>query len=358
MDKANLERQLRELEAKITHSYVEIKKQESQLEERVIKELEEELYVSGPLSEFYNPYRVSDHDLDKLWNCLQRYFSYRSIQGKFTPEYQGKIEKLLSSNLDDLTFLLTMGAPDFHPGAPPDTSAIIPPFALEQQLLETLLRKILHTGISYFDIKMNFNTFLYRTVEELNDLEFMEFYKSRGYSVVNCSHNFKSGYPVWTQEVRKSYDVGVAIATGGLYAAYLFDLAGLPIMEVEMKRKGPGASWKPRENFQGEKLAGKKVLILENDIVTGRTLRRAVRELQQYAPASIGVCFMENKAHCGIRNLPPEISRSYHFITGSTEAIGTDNINTIPLEKEGQLILALAQRLDAKYNIFRKEEHD
>ena len=170
-------------------------------------------------------------------------------------------------------------------------------------------------------------------------------------------HHFAehSGYPhaftpIFIDEVssiRGKYDLGVGIAQGGLYLAFLFELAGLPVMNVEMKRRGKGATWNPQADFDGQKLKGKKVLLLENDLDTGRTLRRASKEITNYHPQSISVCFMEGKEHCNLSSLPPLIAEHYHVIKPQEKS--TEEMEEI----ESKVFRQLVDRFNQKYNLLR-----
>ncbi len=167
------------------------------------------------------------------------------------------------------------------------------------------------------------------------------------------AHNFKegSGYPrsfisylfKTVSSIREKYDLGIGLAQGGLYAAFFFELAGLPIMTVEMKRKGTGATWQPQPDFDGQKIKGKRVLVLENDIDTGRTLRRACREINCYHSESISVCFMEGNELCRIENLPPSITEHYHLTKPWKE-------DTIKIYRH--VTRQLAERFNDEYQIF------
>ena len=77
-------------------------------------------------------------------------------------------------------------------------------------------------------------------------------------------------------QLTKEYDIGVAIASKGLILGYYFDLRGFPIKVVNQKRKGKGATWNPIDNL--EDLTDKNVLLLESDIITGRSAKRAGRK--------------------------------------------------------------------------------
>lgn len=83
------------------------------------------------------------------------------------------------------------------------------------------------------------------------------------------------------------YDLGIGIASDGLWFSYLFGLYGLPTIVVDMKRRLNGATWKEIDKVGEEQIKNKKVILFDNDVVSGRTIRRAVREIIKFKPKKI-----------------------------------------------------------------------
>lgn len=83
----------------------------------------------------------------------------------------------------------------------------------------------------------------------------------------------------------ENYDLGVGIAKGGLFASYALDTMGLPIVLAEAHRTNGGATFKWIDS--PENLKGKNVLVIDKDTVSGRTLRRTLKELRKYSPSSV-----------------------------------------------------------------------
>jgi hypothetical protein len=83
------------------------------------------------------------------------------------------------------------------------------------------------------------------------------------------------------------YDVGIGIAWGGAPLSFIFENHGLPIRLASAKRKGAGVSWRPIDELNEEAIEGKRVLVMEIDVLVGRTLRRAVAEIEKLKPRSI-----------------------------------------------------------------------
>lgn len=87
--------------------------------------------------------------------------------------------------------------------------------------------------------------------------------------------------------LKPDYDIGLALAADGLGLGFAFERTGLPVRVVKLGRRGNGARWEPIDKICEEELKGKKVLLFDNDAVTGRTLRRTVRELSVFSPGYV-----------------------------------------------------------------------
>ena len=207
---------------------------------------------------------------------------------------------------------------------------------------EKAKRKVLNQGIPFEQVRSEESIILSSILIKVDHKEFAEYCGKQGISSVCPAHQFSGFNCAAAAECRRDYDLGVGIANGGMYASYMMHQAGLPVMTVEMKRKGRGATWQPK-TFIGEKLTGKKVLVIENDIVTGRTMRRAVREIMKYSPSEISACFMEGPDLCRLQNLPGCIVDTHHIIAGKEPN----------WEEDIEWTQRVAQRYDEKYDIVR-----
>mgnify|MGYP001564541912 CR=1 FL=1 len=90
-----------------------------------------------------------------------------------------------------------------------------------------------------------------------------------------------------TKEAAREYDVGVAIANDGVLQGYLAETFGLRTFNVKMSRFGKGATWVPLDKIEKQDINGKKVIVFDVDVVTGRTLKRAARELCAFNPTGL-----------------------------------------------------------------------
>lgn len=92
--------------------------------------------------------------------------------------------------------------------------------------------------------------------------------------------------------LRKKYDTAVAIVQGGLWLGYLLRQMGLPTVLVDpVERTENVIRWSGgTPEFLRERLSGKKVLLLDKDVVSGRTLDLVSRELiKRFNPSQLGL---------------------------------------------------------------------
>ena len=114
-------------------------------------------------------------------------------------------------------------------------------------------------------------------------------------------------------ELKDQYDVVVGVAKGGLYSSFVFDLIGIDMKLCEAHKKGEDETTFEWHSDFLEDLEGKRVLVLDKDVRSGRSLTRVVDELQQYSPAKVGVFFNHNpdqQLGSLLQNVPDGISRN------------------------------------------------
>ncbi|MFA5993049.1 MAG: phosphoribosyltransferase [Candidatus Pacearchaeota archaeon] len=100
---------------------------------------------------------------------------------------------------------------------------------------------------------------------------------------------------VMAHSIARNYDLGIGIAKGGLPLAYMFNLFGLDIRVVESHPRYNGRmrkipTFKAHDDISD--IRGKRILVLENDTLSGKTLERVGSELVRYNPATIDVAFI------------------------------------------------------------------
>ena len=114
-----------------------------------------------------------------------------------------------------------------------------------------------------------------------------------------------------------NYDFGVGIASGGLFSTFIFENFGLETMVAECHRRGKGATFEWHSGSKPELLMGKNIIVFDKDVVTGRTTRRFLREIQRYQPKSVDLALVHNPicSAYGLgtiaENIPPGFRQVY-----------------------------------------------
>ncbi|HLC66081.1 MAG TPA: phosphoribosyltransferase [Candidatus Nanoarchaeia archaeon] len=109
------------------------------------------------------------------------------------------------------------------------------------------------------------------------------------------------------------YDIGVGIARAGLFTTYLFQQLGLPTVVADCHRsgqKGTKFRWRGlRPN--ADTFSGKRVLVLDDDVRSGRTSVRVHGEIHKHGPAYVDIALVLNPVNSPMgmgterQNIPP-----------------------------------------------------
>lgn len=103
------------------------------------------------------------------------------------------------------------------------------------------------------------------------------------------------------------HDCCVAIAPEGHIYGYFFERLGAKVLSVYV-------DYPPTKLAIVDDLAvirGKKVLLIEDDVISGLTLRLVIGGLQQYRPCSLSLYLGHCKHVQHVLNVPPEIKNIY-----------------------------------------------
>lgn len=86
------------------------------------------------------------------------------------------------------------------------------------------------------------------------------------------------------KDLHEDYDLGIALTTEGLWLGYIAQNFGFPVLNVRLNRRGRGATWQPLDNLDEANLEDKRIIVFDNDALTGRTLSRTAKELGKFNP--------------------------------------------------------------------------
>ncbi|HLC46128.1 MAG TPA: phosphoribosyltransferase [Candidatus Nanoarchaeia archaeon] len=142
---------------------------------------------------------------------------------------------------------------------------------------------------------------------DLLDRAFNKWHEKKG---IESACSFKLA-PVanMAYQLADKYDIGVGISRGGLYPAFIFNLLGLPVKIADSHKTGRGASFRWIDEVVEEDLEEKNVLVLDKDVISGRTSKRVLDELMKYDPKSVSVALIHPPIYCeGVRITGTEAS--------------------------------------------------
>jgi hypothetical protein len=103
------------------------------------------------------------------------------------------------------------------------------------------------------------------------------------------------------------FDRYLAIAPEGHVYGYFFGCLGADVLSVFTDY--PPTRCETADDLTV--LKGSRVLLIEDDVIGGRTLRLVVEHLRQYAPASLALYLGHTRGIQHLRNVPPEITATY-----------------------------------------------
>ncbi|HPN54483.1 MAG TPA: phosphoribosyltransferase family protein [Candidatus Moranbacteria bacterium] len=146
----------------------------------------------------------------------------------------------------------------------------------------------------------------------------------------------------------KQYDIAVPIARGGLYQGAIANLWDMPTKTVDISahnRKISRGKWV--DNVSKKDFEGKRVLLFDKDALTGASVRKTIKMLSKFKPASVGIYFTHNTIESGgvythTENLPKELKI---FCP-----------NNAPMQKAGDVYIEAHEKLDTLYGRRRKVE--
>ena len=110
----------------------------------------------------------------------------------------------------------------------------------------------------------------------------------------------------------KNFEVVLVIGPEGCKYAVPFELAGLPLVEIFIDDSDPARPYQALDDL--EAIRGKKVLLLEDDVCSGATLRRTLEHILPREPQSIELFLGNPLFFQTLSNVPSEISR-VHTVT-------------------------------------------
>lgn len=120
-------------------------------------------------------------------------------------------------------------------------------------------------------------------------------------------HDVVDAYGMAKYLITAGFDKYLAIAPEGHIYGYFFERMGVPVLSVF-------TDYPPTRCVAEDDLCvlrDQRVLLIEDDAISGRTLRLVSEHLHQFAPKSLGLYLGHTKGVQHLQNVPDEIDKVY-----------------------------------------------
>jgi hypothetical protein len=110
--------------------------------------------------------------------------------------------------------------------------------------------------------------------------------------------------------VKDGYDVALIVGPEGIAYAPMFEDLGIETLVINIPEDSPDGPRTFTVLSDLERLRGKRVLVVEDDVVSGATLRKILEETAPFSPASFGL-FLGYPGQQMLGNVPGEFEKVY-----------------------------------------------
>lgn len=182
-------------------------------------------------------------------------------------------------------------------------------------------------------------------VETLVSEEAREYAVRHGHGKTFIPHGIlESAANSWKIIEGKTVDIGLSIEPEGCAYAYFFDAQGMKVLHVFADFDGNGGIDYRKIDELGN-LEGKRVLLIEDDVQSGITLRTVLRQIAGAGAASYSLFLGNRSLYQNLGSVPRTVSKVY--LNGSESSCsGRDEMEQNLIDHFGPLVFE-------KYSVFR-----
>jgi hypothetical protein len=120
-------------------------------------------------------------------------------------------------------------------------------------------------------------------------------------------HDAVAAFGMAERLVAARFDHYLAVAPEGHIYGYFFERLGIPVLSVFTDY--PPTQVSAEDDLRA--VEARRVLLIEDDVIGGRTLRLVVEHLRQFSPGSLALYLGHTKGIQHLRNVPAEIARVF-----------------------------------------------
>jgi len=117
-----------------------------------------------------------------------------------------------------------------------------------------------------------------------------EYVLNKGYPEEFSFHSLTQA-SIIALDLKGEHDIGVGIAKGGMSYSLMFSLMGLPTVLAEAHTRYGRDEFKWLDEVDASMFKDKRVIIFEDTIGEGNTLKKVMREIKKYGPKQIDILF-------------------------------------------------------------------
>ena len=154
------------------------------------------------------------------------------------------------------------------------------------------------------------------------------------------------------QTIGADYDVGIGLARKGMWLSYVFNLHGLPTFDVLVNRIGDEQrAMFPVSPLYTDTIRDKRVLLFDNDLVTGNSVKAVAENLQRGNPQSVDLLLVY-----GNTQLDPKFFDSIKESLKAPRIIGKTSEGKIVVNTRSEVppSIVKARTLDEDFNTDRQ----
>jgi len=144
------------------------------------------------------------------------------------------------------------------------------------------------------------------------------------------------------KQLHGEYDFAIGIAKKGLWSSFVFSKLGIPTRDAVVVRDGNWRRMFPMDEITTDAVEGKKILLLDNDAVTGRTISTVLDELNGVGARQVDVLLIHRYAHLEssfFKQIKDSLAPEQHIGKAKTGKHVIDTFSSLPAKIKRKMTL-------------------
>ncbi len=144
------------------------------------------------------------------------------------------------------------------------------------------------------------------------------------------------------KQLQGEYDFAIGIAKKGLWSSFVFSLMGIPTKDAVVVRDKEWRRMFPMDEITTSIVSGKKILLLDNDAVTGRTISTVLDELDGAGARQVDVLLIHRYSHLEtafFEQIKDSLAPEQHIGKAKTGKQVIDTFSSLPAKIKRKMAL-------------------